>query len=161
GDTGRVTVRADDLALRRGAPLAEGLLRLADAYALLLALLGGRAVVLAAALDAPARLERLARLRTSGLTRGDARRVLLAELVPPVAVAAAVGAATGALWAMLQLPRLAVDRITGASGGTDVVVPWWVAVVPVLLAVVAVAVARAESSAQRRASLGQVLRVGG
>jgi putative ABC transport system permease protein len=155
-----VTLRQDVLTARREAPLAAGLLQLANASTGVLLLLGLLGVALGAAASAPGRGETLARLRTLGLRPGEARQVAAGELLPPVVVGAVGGLAIGVLLAHASLGLLGLRLLTGQVTEPVLVVPW-VTVVPVVLLLVAVAVVvEVESSLSRRERLGQVLRAG-
>jgi putative ABC transport system permease protein len=157
---GQVTGRSEVLATQREAPLPDGLFRLALASIAVLLLFGLLSVGLGAAGGAPARGEMLARLRTLGLQPGQARRVALGELLPPVVVGALGGLLIGVILARASLGRLALRLITGQATDPTLVVPW-VSLVPVLLLGVAVAVVvGVESSLRRRERLGQILRAG-
>jgi putative ABC transport system permease protein len=155
-----VTLRRDVLASRRSAPLAAGLLHLANASTAALTLLGLLGVLLGAAASAPARGETLARLRTLGLRPRETRRVAVGELLPPVLIGAVGGLLVGVVLAHATLGSLALRLLTGQTTDPALVVPW-VSAVPVALLVLAVAVVvQVESSIRRRERLGQVLRAG-
>jgi putative ABC transport system permease protein len=155
-----VTLRADALAARRSAPLAAGLLLLANTSVGVLLLWGLLGVLLGAAAGAPARGETLARLRTLGLRPEESRRVAAGELLPPVLVGGLGGLALGVLLAHASLGLLALRLLTGQATDPALVLPW-VSVLPVLLLAVAVlVVVGVESSLRRRERLGQVLRAG-
>ena len=150
-----VTRRADverDLA---SAPIARALRGLGVVSAVVLAGLAVLAVALGAAAGAPERGVVLARLRTLGLRRRAGPQLVLAELLPPAALAVAGGLLVGALVAQLSTGLL------GAVAGTALVVPWWPAGIAILVLGTLAAVAAVESAARRREGLGQVLRVGG
>ena len=157
---GVLTLRTDTLATRRAAPLAAGLLDLANAALVVLLLWGLLSVVLGAAASAPARGETLARLRTLGLRPRQARQVAAGELLPPVLIGAVGGLMLGVLLAHASLGLLALRLLTGEATDPDLVVPW-LSVLPVILPVLAVAVVVGlESSLRRRERLGEVLRAG-
>lgn len=65
------------------------------------------ALLIAVAHAAPERLALLARLRTMGLTRGQARRLLVLEALPQAFLAAAGGALTG--WAAIRIVSPGLD----------------------------------------------------
>ncbi|MFJ8826392.1 FtsX-like permease family protein [Streptomyces sp. NPDC102467] len=77
------------------------------------------ALLLALATAAPERLALLARLRTMGLTRRQARRLLILEALPQALLAAAGGALTG--WAAVRLLSPGLDltglALADAAGG--------------------------------------------
>ncbi len=104
--------------------------------------------------------ELLSRLRTMGLSRGQARGLLTIEIAPLVVTAVLAGAVVGALLPRLLGPVLALRAVTGG-------VPVPVDPRPALLAgVAALAVAGlllawlVESVNNRRTRLGQALRLG-
>ncbi|MEI5676123.1 MULTISPECIES: FtsX-like permease family protein [unclassified Nocardioides] len=154
-----VVLRYDDeLAARRDAPLAAGLVRLAVATSALLLLLAVLGVVLAAAAEAPARGESLGRLRALGLGDRELRRVLGAELVVPVAVAALAGLALGVGASAATFGSLSLERITGQTTAPDLVLPWWTVLAVVVLVGAVLVVARVEWRRLRRRSLAGLLR---
>jgi len=155
-----VTLREDVLAARRSAPLAAGLLHLAEASIVVLLLWGLLSVVLGAAASAPARGEMLARLRTLGLRPRESRRVAAGELLPPVIVGAVGGVAIGVLLAHASLGLLALRLLTGQTTDPALVVPWMSVVPVVVLMAAVVVVVLVESSLRRRERLGLVLRAG-
>ncbi|NEB76684.1 ABC transporter permease, partial [Streptomyces sp. SID14478] len=67
----------------------------------------------------PERLALLARLRTMGLTRGQARRLMILEALPQAVLATAGGALTG--WAAVRLLSPGLDltslALADAAGG--------------------------------------------
>lgn len=157
--TAGVVVRYDDVvAARRDAPLASGILRLAVTTTVLLLLVATLGLVLAAAVEAPARASSLGRLRALGLPSRGVRRVLAGELLVPVVVAAATGLALGAASARVVLEPLALERITGQTGAPDLAVPWWLLLVVPLVATAALLVAALEWRRLRRRSLAALLR---
>jgi putative ABC transport system permease protein len=110
---------------------------------------------------AKARGQALSRLRTLGLSPGQGRRLLTYELLPLIALGALVGSAVGALMPTLIGPALGLSSF---SDGAEVLL----ALDPRLagaafgLVVVAVVLAVAiEAMMNRRARLGEVLRLGG
>jgi putative ABC transport system permease protein len=155
-----VTLRTDVLAARKSAPLAAGLLRLANTSIGVLLLWGLLSVVLGAAASAPARGEMLARLRTLGLRPGESRRVAAGELLPSVVVGAVGGLTLGVLLAHASLGLLALRLLTGEATDPALVVPWSSGVPVLLLALAVLAVVGVESSMRRRERLGQLLRAG-
>ena len=110
---------------------------------------------------ARARGQALSRLRTLGLSSGQGRRLLAYELMPLIGLGALVGSVVGAALPTLIGPALGLSAF---SDGAEVVL----ALDPRLgaaafgLVVVAVVLAVAiEAMVNRRARLGEVLRVGG
>jgi putative ABC transport system permease protein len=160
GATATVSTYADMLAGRRDAPLASGLVRLAVAASLLLLLFAVLGVVLAAASDRPSRTTALGRLRSLGLSDRDLRRVLVAELMTPVAFGVAVGLALGAGAARAMFGALALERVTGADASPALVLPWWPLLAAVVLGGTVLVVAGTEATRLRRTSLAQLLRGG-
>src|SRR5690606_4293484 len=101
----------------------------------------------------------LSLLRTTGLSTGQARRLLLVELVPPTVWAVAAGVATGVLIPVLAGPALGLDGFTGGTplpSRVDPLVAGVVALAVLLLVLIGVLV---EAGANRRLGLGRVLRV--
>lgn len=152
--------RADWLSAQRAAPLTGALTGVAIGSAATLLVLGVVVVWLGAAHSSPQRGRTLATLRTLGLTGGQARRITLGELLPPVLAAGLLGTGLGVVVAGLVRAPLELRLLTGQAEAPALVVPWAVlgGLVPLVLAVLAVVAA--ESSARRRERLGQVLRVG-
>ncbi len=117
------------------------------------------AVTLTLVLRAAERGRTLSLLRTTGLSTGQARRLLLVELVPSTVWAVAAGVATGVLIPVVAGPALGLDGFTGGvplPSRVDPLAAGVVALLVVLLVVVAVAV---EAAVNRRLGLGRVLRV--
>ncbi|MFI5659263.1 FtsX-like permease family protein [Streptomyces sp. NPDC051684] len=81
------------------------------------------ALLIALAHAAPERLALLARLRTMGLTRGQARRLLVLEALPQAFLAAAGGALTG--WAAIRIlsPGLDLTTLALADGPSPTTPP--------------------------------------
>jgi len=153
-----VVRRTDEVDGRRSAPLPSALLGLAAATSALLVLLGLLGILLSAAADAPERAGSLGRLRALGLPDRDLRRVVVGELVVPVAVAALAGWLLGVACAHAVLGSLSLELLTGQAVAPGTVVPWWtVLVVPVLVAPTVV-VALLEGRRVRRRELAQLLR---
>ncbi|GAA5115423.1 hypothetical protein GCM10023339_22520 [Alloalcanivorax gelatiniphagus] len=149
---------ADELERRHDAPLPAALLLLALTSASLLLAVAVLGAVLAAAAEAPSRGEWLGRLRALGIPARDLRRVLIGELVVPVAVAGLFGLVLGGVVAHAVLGSLSLELLTGQSGAPRIVVPWWTGLaVPVLLGGVLV-VAQVEWGRARRRTLAQLLR---
>ena len=110
---------------------------------------------------ARARGQALSRLRTLGLSSGQGRRLLAYELMPLIGLGALVGSAVGAALPTLIGPALGLSAF---SDGAEVVLALdpRLAAAAFGLVVVAVALAVAiEAMVNRRARLGEVLRVGG
>lgn len=148
----------DELSRRRDAPLPSGVTRLAMASSVLLLALALLGSVLAAVADAPARAQALGRLRALGLPHRDLRRVLVGELVLPVAVAGLAGVALGVSCAYAVLGSLSLERLTGQLDPPVPAVPWWTALAVVALVVTVLVVAALEWARVRRRSLAQLLR---
>lgn len=70
------------------------------------------AIGLAVATWRPVRMETCGYLRTLGLTRWQARQIMLLEVLPPVGVAVGAGAAAGALLPVLLAPALGLAQLT-------------------------------------------------
>jgi putative ABC transport system permease protein len=127
------------------------------AAGLLLALL---AVGFAVATGARGRGQALSRLRTMGLGPGQGRRLIAYELMPLILLGAVVGSAVGAALPLLLGPALGLSAF---SDGGDVVfeldprVPGFALAMALAGILLAMAV---EASMNRRARLGEVLRVG-
>ncbi|MBD8058211.1 hypothetical protein IC607_04410 [Cellulomonas sp. JH27-2] len=158
--TGTTTLTREQwLAERRADPLTGALTSLAIFVASVSAGWAVLLVVLGAAATAPGRARSLATARVLGLRRRDSPRVAAAELLPATLVAALGGTLIGALVAGAVVAPLALRLVTGQSVDPHVVAPWWLAVPAVLLVATVVAVVAGESSARRRESLGQALRI--
>ncbi|MFI6872879.1 FtsX-like permease family protein [Streptomyces sp. NPDC050400] len=117
-----VRVRAVERAHYVDSPLQTGATGIYVAAVAAGAGLAALALLLALARATPERLALLARLRTMGLTRPQARRLLILEALPQSLLAAAGGALTG--WAAvrllapgLDLTSLALGEATSASAG--------------------------------------------
>lgn len=160
GPTATVSTYDDALAARRDAPLASGLVLLALCGSGLLLLFAVLGVVLAAAAERPSRRTALGRLRSLGLSDRDLRRVLVAELLAPVALGAVAGVALGLAATPATFGALALERVTGESTAPALVVPWWPLLAPVALCLTVLVVARAESARLRSTSLAELLRAG-
>ena len=156
--SGAVVLYADELAKRRDAPLASGLLRLATASSMLLLVFAILAVVLAAAAEAAERAASLGRLRSLGLRDRDLRRVLGGELLAPVLFASVTGLALGVGCAAAMIGPLGLQQITGQPGPPHLVVPWWTALAGAVLVVIALTIAAVEWRHLRRRPLAQLLR---
>lgn len=158
---GVTVLRTEVLRSRTDAPLTAWLLRLAWACAAALVVLGLLGLALAAAAQAPARRQTLARLRALGLRPRDVRPVAAGELLPLVLLAATAGPALGVAVAAVTLGPLALRLLTGQV--TDPVVgPHWpglVLVAAVYVGAVAV-MAPTEWALGRSRPLGEVLRAG-
>jgi putative ABC transport system permease protein len=158
GDTGTVLRYADELDLRREAPLPAALVRLAVVSAVLLLVLAVLGVVLAAAAEAPPREESLGRLRSLGLPDADLRRVLAGEVAMPVALATVAGLVLGGVAALATFGSLSLDLVTGQQGSPDLVVPWWTVLAAGVLVAAALVVAGAQWRRFRRRPLAELLR---
>ncbi|MBJ7358899.1 ABC transporter permease [Nocardioides sp.] len=160
GPSATVTLYADELDARRDAPLASGLVTLAGAGSALLLLVAVLGVVLAAGVDRPSRTTALGRLRSLGLRDRDLWRVLVAELMTPVAISAVAGLVLGVGAAAATFGSLDLERVTGESGSPVLVLPWWPLPAAVVLCLAVLVVSGIESTRLRRASLAQLLRAG-
>ena len=157
-DTGSLVLYADELDARRHAPLASGLVRLAQAASILLLFFAILGVVLSAAAESPARAESLGRLRSLGLRDADLRRVLAGELVTPVLVASFTGLALGVGATYAMFGAMSLERITGQMTTPDVVVPWWTALAVVIPVAAALGLTVVEWRRLRRQVLATLLR---
>ncbi|MBU2665035.1 ABC transporter permease [Actinoplanes bogorensis] len=162
GTDGRLTIRTEVLDERRTAPLTSALARLCLIAALVLLGLSVLGFALAAAANAPARWETLARLRTLGLRPRDTRRVAAGELVPATLFAAVLAPPLGALLAGLAAGPLGLRLLTRQASPPTTVTPWWTieAVTLAVLVVALIGTVAAESATRRRRRLGETLRVG-
>jgi putative ABC transport system permease protein len=109
---------------------------------------------------APARGRTLSRLRTMGLSAGQGRRLLVVELVPLLGVALLAGLLAGAALPALAGPALGLAGFTAglpARTHLDPLLAGGVLVVALLAVAAALVV---ESLVNRRARLGEVLRLG-
>ncbi|MFI0240117.1 FtsX-like permease family protein [Streptomyces sp. NPDC016845] len=160
-----VTLRATERARYIDSPLQTGATGIYVAAVAAGAGFAALALLLALARAAPERLALLARLRTMGLTRRQARRLLVLEALPQALLAAAGGALTG--WAAirllspgLDLTSLALAQTTGAAANhlsTDPLSLFLPAVTVVLLTV---GVASAQAWWAGRAGSVRELRAG-
>ncbi len=148
------------LTLLRDAPLRVALVHLAVAASLLLLLLAGLGVVLGAAVDAPARVTALGRLRSLGLADRELRRVLAGELLAPVLAGVLTGLAVGVVTAWAAFGWLGLEEVTGQSETPRLVVPLWTWLAALVLPLAALAVAAGQSARLRRTDLAQLLRTG-
>ncbi|MCF6379274.1 hypothetical protein L2K70_16810 [Nocardioides KLBMP 9356] len=153
-----VVRRSEVVEARRAAPLTSALLALAVASSALLVLLGVLGIVLSVAAEAPERSRSLGRLRALGMADRDLRRVLLGELVAPVAGIALVGWSIGVACSYAVLGALSLDLLTGEAVAPRTVVPWWtVLAVPVVVAA-ALGHAVLEARRVRRRDLSRLVR---
>ncbi|RVU24282.1 FtsX-like permease family protein [Streptomyces antnestii] len=111
-----VRLRATERARYVDSPLQTGAARVYSAAVVIGAGYAALSLLLALARAAPERGALLARLRTMGLTRRQARRLLVLEALPQAVLAAAGGALTG--WAAIQLlaPGLDLTALALATG---------------------------------------------
>ncbi|MFF2471203.1 FtsX-like permease family protein [Streptomyces sp. NPDC058066] len=110
-----VRLRATERAGYVDSPLQTGAARVYSAAVVIGAGYAALTLLLALARAAPERTALLARLRTMGLTRRQARRLLVLEALPQAALAAAGGALTG--WAAIRLLSPGLD-LTGLALAT-------------------------------------------
>jgi putative ABC transport system permease protein len=120
---------------------------------------GVLAVALALVVQARARGRTLSLLRTMGLTVGQARRLLLVELLPLTALAVLTGAAVGVALPLLLAPALGLDQFTGGAPLAVTVDPATIALLGGLVLLLVVSGAVVESAVNRRMGLGGALRV--
>jgi putative ABC transport system permease protein len=118
------------------------------------------AVLLLVILQAARRGRTVSVLRTLGLSGRQARALLLAELLPPVAVAIAIGGATGAALPLLLAPALGLEAFTAGVPPPVTVGPTTLLVSAGLLVTLAATAVAAGDSVNRRLGHGNVLRVG-
>ncbi|MGW2519257.1 ABC transporter permease [Streptomyces sp. NPDC001617] len=120
GNPAAVQLRSEERARYVDSPLQSGAERVYTAAVAAGAGYAVLALLLSLLRAAPERAALLARLRTMGLTRAQARRLLILESLPQAASAAAGGALTG--WATIRLLSPGVDLTTLAlatgSGAT-------------------------------------------
>ncbi|MFC6343197.1 FtsX-like permease family protein, partial [Nocardioides hankookensis] len=152
------TTYADELDVRRDAPLSSALFLLAAASSVPLLLFAVHSVVLAAAAEAPARGQSLGRLRALGMTDRDLRRVLSGEVLTTVAVSTLLGLGLGLGCIVATFGSLSLERITGQTLTPDVVVPWWVTLCAGLVVLSALGVALWEWRHLQRRVLAELLR---
>jgi putative ABC transport system permease protein len=117
------------------------------------------AVGLALVVQAAARGRAVSLLRTMGLSTGQARGLLLVELVPVTALAVAVGAVAGTFMPVVLAPALGLTEFTGGAPLPVSLDPGTVIVLAVLLGLFVIGGALVEAAVNRRLGLGQVLRV--
>lgn len=153
--------RAAAFARVHDAPLIVGAAQGFQVGMVLAALLSALAAVVAVALDGRARARDLGLLRTLGLSRRQAHRLVITEQAPALVAGLVGGAALGLLLAWLVRPGLALNTFTGSSVPVPLVVDWaTIAYVTVIIgACVAVAVGVAGRLALR-ADVTTVLRIG-
>ncbi|MXG88098.1 FtsX-like permease family protein [Nocardioides flavescens] len=156
-----VTTYAGVLAQRRAAPLPSALVALAAASALVLLALAALGVVLAATVDAPARRVSAGRLRSLGVPDRTLLTMLTGELLVPVLAGVVAGLVAGATCAAAITGHLGLEVVTGETAPPSLVVPWWVPLAALLVALVVPVLAVREAAAVRRASLARLLRGGG
>ncbi|MEV5613586.1 ABC transporter permease [Streptomyces sp. NPDC052225] len=138
GDDTTVRVRAVERARYVDSPLQTGA---TDSYLAAVAAGAGfaaLALLLALARATPERLALLARLRTMGLTRAQARRLLILESLPQALLATAGGALTG--WAAIQLLSPGLDLTSLALADETTTATAHLRTDPLSLALPAVAV---------------------
>jgi putative ABC transport system permease protein len=118
------------------------------------------ALLLLVILQAARRGRTVSVLRTLGLSDRQARALLLAELLPPVAVAIGIGGATGAALPLLLAPSLGLDAFTAGVPPPVTVGPTTLLVSAGLLVTLAATAVAAGDLVNRRLGLGNLLRVG-
>ncbi|MFJ8791449.1 FtsX-like permease family protein [Streptomyces sp. NPDC102462] len=119
GPTAGVRVRAQERAQYADPPLQAGAEHVYTAAVAAGAGYAVLALLLALLRAAPERAALLARLRTMGLTRAQARRLLVLESLPQALLAAAGGALTG--WAAIRLlsPGIDLTAVALPSAGSS------------------------------------------
>ncbi len=157
----RLLSRPGLVADRAGAPLVaavDGGYRSAVAFATILAVLSALAAM---ALTSADRFRDLGYLRTLGLSPAQAQLLTTIEQLTPAAAATTAGVAFGFALAWVVRPALDLAPFTGAPIPVEVRVAWPLVLLVAVAVLVAVTVATAIYSARiRRASLGDVLRLG-
>ncbi|MFS8519877.1 MAG: FtsX-like permease family protein [Micromonosporaceae bacterium] len=118
------------------------------------------ALLLQVILQATRRGRTVSVLRTLGMSGRQARALLLAELLPPVAVAIAIGGAVGALLPLLLAPALGLDAFAAGVRPPVTVGPTTLLISAGLLVTLAAAATVTSDLVNRRLGLGNVLRVG-
>jgi putative ABC transport system permease protein len=103
----------------------------------------------------------LSRLRTLGLSSGQGRRLLAYELLPLIGLGALVGSVVGAALPTLIGPALGLSAFSDGAPVVLVLDPRLAAVAFGLVVVAVVLAVTIEAMVNRRARLGEVLRVGG
>lgn len=157
----RVTLRSAALANLPGSSLQPGAYRMLDIGAGTAAAFSVLILLLALALDAPARELALTRLRTLGLDGARIRAMAFAETLPTLLAAAAGGVVAAAAVAPIVGPRLDLSLFTGSP----VSVPLRAGTAQVLLPALgmlaaAVATLLAQTASTRRRGLARALRTG-
>ncbi|MFS8523087.1 MAG: FtsX-like permease family protein [Micromonosporaceae bacterium] len=99
-------------------------------------------------------------LRTLGMSGGQARALLLAELLPPVAIAIVVGGTVGAVLPLVLAPALGLDAFAAGVRPPVTVGPTTLLILAGLLVTLAAAAVVTGDLVNRRLGLGNVLRVG-
>ncbi len=145
-------------ALERSA-FNDGISLAFDIAAVAALLAGVAAVGLALMVDAAARGRVLSLLRTMGLAPGQARWLLLVELLPLTVTALVAGAALGVVLPVLLAPALGLQAFAAGTPVTVGLDGRSVGLLVGLLLVLATAGVLGQAAANRRLGLGQVLRV--
>jgi putative ABC transport system permease protein len=117
------------------------------------------AIGLALIVDAAARGRALSLLRTMGLGSGQARGLLLVELMPLMVTAMATGAAVGVILPALLGPALGLSAFTAGAPLAIGLDGRSVGLLAALLLLLVLGGALTEAAVNRRLGLGQVLRV--
>jgi putative ABC transport system permease protein len=155
-----VAYRADVLAGLAGAPLphgayvafAEGSVAAAGFCVLVM--------LLSLLLAARSRQLTLARLATMGLGPGQARRLVVAEALPPVLAAAVAGVACALALAPLLAPELDLSAFTGSAAAVPVSISLAALVIPAAaLVALAAATLAAQAALASRRSPASALRI--
>jgi putative ABC transport system permease protein len=117
-------------------------------------------LLLSLLLAARTRALTLARLATMGLGPGQARRLVVAEALPPVLAAAVAGVACALALAPLLAPELDLSAFTGSAAAVPVQISLTALVIPaVALVVLAVATLAAQAALVSRRSPASALRI--
>jgi putative ABC transport system permease protein len=154
--------RADILAEIGAAPLLSATSEVYRVAIVGSAILAASAAVLSLLIAGRARAHSLSVLHTLGLTHRQATGVVLAETLPPTAVAAALGVGVGTGVTVIAADALDLTALTNTLGGNGEIVldvAGTALTAAAVLAVVLISIA-VTVLASRRTQLGQALRVG-
>lgn len=154
-----VVIRTEWVEALTASPVAQRGAHLTSWSVLALAAVTLVAAVMWSLADAASRSRALARLAVLGFAARDRRRIALWGTAWPVVVACIVGTACGIGMAAALLRPLGLEVLAGGSEVIATVVPWWIAVAPLAVVGVAVAIGM-RASRVPPARLGGVLREG-
>lgn len=153
--------RADVFGRVHDAPLIIGAAQGFQVGMGLAALLSALAAVVAVALDSRARARDLGLLRTLGLSRRQAHRLVVVEQAPTLVVGLVGGAALGLLLAWLVRPGLSLETFTGSDVPVPLVVDWCaIAYLTVIIATCVVVAVGIAGRLALRTEVTTVLRIG-